>query len=317
MKVISAAGREKFKKPFLAIGVFDGVHRGHQILINRVVRKARAAGGTSVAMTFDPHPVHVLRPQIDCPLLVSVPHRLKLIEALGVDVCIVVRFTKKFSHLTPEQFIQDYLVKKIHPQEVFLGDDFRFGQNRSGDLDFLKEAARRCGFKVNIVPAVKFQKERISSTRIRKLIADGKLLAARRILGRRVSVLGKVVPGDSRGRKLGFPTANLECGGDPLIPPGVYLAYVILDKKIFQGIANIGFRPSFYKKREGKVLVEVHILDFNKNIYGREMVIEIIQRLRDEKEFLTPEALIAQIKTDEVKARRYFLPTQILLTQNS
>ena len=308
MKVIYAAGREKFrfKKPFLAIGIFDGVHRGNQILINRVVRKARAAGGTSVVMTFDPHPVHVLHPQLICPLLASVPHRLKLIEALGVDVCIVVRFTKKFSHLTPEQFIQNYLVQKIHPQEVFLGDDFRFGQNRSGDLDFFRAAARQYGFKVNIVSAVKFHKERISSTRIRKLIADGKLLAASRILGRRVSVLGKVVQGDSRGEKLGFPTANLECGCDPLIPPGVYLVYVILDKKIFKGIANIGFRPSFYKKREGKVLVEVHILDFNKNIYGREMIVEIIQKLRDEKKFLTQEALIAQIKADEIKARRYF-----------
>ena len=307
MKVIYVAGRDQFpfKKPFLAIGIFDGVHHGHQMLIGQVVRKARAAGGTSVVMTFDPHPVHVLHPQIDCPLLVSVVHRLKLIEALGVDVCLVIRFTKKFSHLTPEQFIQNYLVPRIHPQEVFLGDDFRFGQNRSGGLDFLKEAARQYGFKVNIVSAVKFHKERISSTRIRKLIADGKFFAAGRLLGRRVSILGRVVKGDSRGRKLGFPTANLECGCDPLIPPGVYMVYATLDKNKFKGIANVGFRPSFYK-REEKILFEVHILDFHQNIYGREMIVEIIQKLRDEKEFLTQEALIAQIKADEIKARRYF-----------
>jgi len=307
MKVISAAGRDKlkYKKPFLAIGVFDGVHRGHQMLIHQVVRKARSVGGTSVVLTFDPHPVHVLHPGIACPLLVSLPHRLKFMEALGVDVCMVIRFTKKFSHLTPEQFIQDYLVKRIHPQEVFLGDDFRFGQNRSGDLDFFQEAARQYGFKVNIFSAVKSHKERISSTRIRKLITDGEILAASRLLGRRVSVLGKVIKGDSRGGKLGFPTANLECACDPFIPPGVYLVYVTLDKKIFKGIANIGFRPSFYKKA-GKALLEVHILDFNKNIYGREMIVEIIRKLRDEKKFLTQEALIAQIKADEIKARKYF-----------
>ncbi|HLD70232.1 MAG TPA: bifunctional riboflavin kinase/FAD synthetase [Candidatus Omnitrophota bacterium] len=307
MKVISAAGVDKlkFKKPFLAIGVFDGVHRGHQMLIRQVVRQARAAGGTSVVMTFDPHPVHVLHPEISCPLLVSVPHRLKLMKVLGVDVCIVIRFTKKFSHLTPEQFIQDYLVKGIHPQEAFLGDDFRFGQNRSGDLDFFQEAARQYGFKVNIISAVKFSKERISSTRIRKLISQGEVSAASRLLGRRVSVLGKVVKGDSRGAKLGFPTANLECECDPLIPRGVYLVYVTLDKKIFKAMANIGFRPSFYK-RGGKALLEVHILDFKKNIYGREMIVEVIRKLRDEKKFLTQEALIAQIKVDETKARKYF-----------
>lgn len=307
MKVIYAAGRVKlkYKKLFLAIGVFDGVHRGHQLLIRQVVHKARAAGGTSVVMTFDPHPVHVLHPEMACPLLVSVPHRLKLMEELGVDVCIVIRFTKKFSYLTPEQFVQDYLVKGIHPQEVFLGDDFRFGQNRSGDLDFFQEAARQYGFKVNIFSAVKFSKERISSTRIRKLISQGEFSAASRLLGRRVSVLGKVVKGDARGAKLGFPTANLECECDPLIPGGVYLVYVMLDKKIFQAIANIGFRPSFYKKAE-KILLEVHILDFKKNIYGREMIVEVIQKLRDEKKFEAPEALITQIKVDETKARKYF-----------
>lgn len=307
MKVIYVVGRSKleFKKPFLAIGVFDGVHRGHQMLIHQVVQKARASGGTSVVMTFDPHPVHVLHPQIDCPFLVNVSHRLKLIEALGVDICMVVRFTKKFSHLTTERFIRDYLVNRIHPQEVFVGDDFRFGHYRSGDLDFFQEAANRYGFKVTIVPAVKFNKEPISSTRIRKLIADGKFLAASRLLGRRVSVLGTVVKGDSRGKKLGFPTANLECGCDPLIPPGVYIVCATLGKNTLKGIANIGFRPSFYTKKQ-KALFEVHIFDFNKNIYGREMIVEIIQKLRDEKEFLTQEALIAQIKADEIKARRYF-----------
>lgn len=307
MKVISAAGRKKFqfKKPFLAIGIFDGVHLGHQRLIQQVVCQARSIGGTSVVMTFDPHPVHVLHPQIDCPLLVSLPYRLKLMEALGVDVCLIVRFTKKFSRLTPQQFIQDYLVERIHPQEVFLGDDFRFGQNRSGDLEFFQEASRRYGFKVHIISAVKSHEERISSTRIRQLISSGKFLAASRLLGRRVSVFGKVIKGDSRGEKLGFPTANLAGGGDPLIPPGVYLVYVILDKKMFQGIANIGFRPSFYTKK-GKVLFEVHILDFHENIYGREMIVEIIQKLREEKEFSTREELIAQIKTDEIKARTYF-----------
>ena len=308
MKIISASGRiEASKKTFLAIGVFDGVHRGHQFLIRQVVAKAKSEGALSVVMTFDPHPVHILHPQMYCPLLVSLPYRLKLIEDLGVDVCMVIHFTKKFSRLTPEQFIQDYLVKKIHPQKVFIGDDFRFGQNRSGDLNFFKTAARRYGFKVKIVFALKNKSEAISSTRIRCLIASGNLDAAARLLGRLVSVRGTVVRGDSRGKELGFPTANIHPDCDSLPPCGVYLVDVNVNHQRLKGMANIGVRPSFHhQKKTDKTIIEAHILDFNQNIYGQEMVIEFIKKIRNEIKFPSQEKLTAQIKMDERKARKYF-----------
>ncbi len=308
MKIISASGRVSgSKKTFLAIGVFDGVHRGHQSLIKRAVAKAKHQGAISVVVTFDPHPVHVLYPEIYCPLLVSLPHRLKLIKDLGVDVCMVIRFTKIFSKLSPEEFIQDYLIRKIHPREVFVGDDFRFGQNRSGDLNFFQAAARRYGFKVNIVSAVKEKSAAISSTRIRKLIAAGNIRAASRLMGRLVSVLGTVIKGEARGKDLGFPTANIDPDCDFLPPCGVYLVYANVYDQRLKGIANIGIRPSFdHQGKNGKIVFEVHILDFNKNIYGQEIIIEFIKRLRDEIKFPSQKELIGQIKMDERKARRYF-----------
>ena len=308
MKIISASGKvESFKKIFLAIGVFDGVHRGHQCLIKRVVARANHEGAMSVVMTFDPHPVNVLHPEIYCPLLISLKHRLKLIEDLGVDVCMVIHFTKIFSQLSPEQFIQDFLIKKIYPEEVFIGDDFRFGQNRSGDLNFFQAAAHRHGFKVNIVSAVKEKSEVISSTRIRKLIAAGDIRAASRLLGRLVSVLGTVIKGESRGKSLGFPTANIDPDCDFLPPCGVYLVYVEVHNQRLKGIANIGVRPSFnHQKKNDKVVLEVYILDFRENIYGQKIIIEFIKKNRDEIKFPSQEDLIDQIKTDERKARKYF-----------
>ena len=300
------------KKIFLAIGVFDGIHRGHQSLIKSVVTKATNKDGRSMVMTFDPHPVQVLHPEIYCPLLISLSHRLKLIDELGVDLCMIVPFTKKFSQLNPEEFIENFLIKKINPKEVFVGDDFRFGHDRSGDLKFFQEAARRYGFKVNIVSAVKDKSEAISSTRIRKLIAAGNLLEASELLGRLVSVFGPVVKGDGRGKKLGFPTANVDVSCDLLPPCGVYLVYVVIDQKRFPGLANVGVRPSFNGHTQAnRIVVEAHLLGFKRNIYGQKVIVEFIRKLREEIKFSSPENLVHQINLDERKARKYFQNTEL------
>ncbi len=353
MKVISVSGQVKpalmshrrgrlnFKKPILAIGVFDGVHLGHQCLIHKVIKKAKAIGGTSVVMTFWPHPVHVLKPELNSPLLIPLSLRLKLIASLGVQVCLIVRFTKKFSRWSPQKFVEKFLGTVIRPAEVFVGDDFRFGHDRSGHLDFLKNQGRYLGFKVNVVSSVHLGPYDVSSTLIRRLIGEGNLAQAAKLLNRKVSFLGKVIKGDSRGKRLGYPTANLNPASYVIPPRGVYLAQVEVNpvthssppglpfrlamadrvdakrwrsvkKKKLNALVNVGYRPSF-KKSNDSVNLEVHILDFKENIYGQEILVKFLSKLRDEKEFASPHELIAQIKKDEIKARKFFSSRPSLL----
>ena len=303
MKVIFGIGkvRKRLKNTVLAIGVFDGVHRGHQALIQGAVERARALGGEAMVMTFRPHPVHVVHPEIDLPYIVSLPHRLKLIEDLGVDTCIIVHFTKRFSQLSPQKFIQRYLAAHIKPKEIFVGDDFRFGQNRSGTIDYFREAGRRWGFIVNIVSAVKGGEDKIGSSIIRRLISEGKLEQAHRLLGRRVSVMGRVVQGCGRGRRLGFPTANIHVGEAILPPLGAYAVEVRIGEKIFNGMANVGCRPSFQKGRP--VNIETHLFDFSGSFYQKEIVIRFIKKIRDEKIFPSKEIFIKQLTKDKRRAQ--------------
>lgn len=307
MKVIYGIGKAKnsFKRPVLVIGVFDGLHLGHQMLIKRAIRKAKVLKAATVVMTFHPHPVHVLHPEVELPLIVSLPYRLKLIEDLGVDACIVIPFSKNFSQVAPEQFIRHYLVDYLNPQEVFVGDDFRFGQNRNGTLNFFEQAGHRYGFHVNVVHQVQDHHRKIGSTLIRQLIAEGKLHHARRLLGRYVSVMGKVSKGDARGKTLGFPTANIYPQNEIIPPLGVYAVNVIVGKMNLQGVANVGRRPSF-KTKDNRVNVEVHILDFHKNLYGKEIIVEFIKKIRNEKIFNLKEKLIQQIQRDIHKVKVFF-----------
>ena len=186
MNVIYAIGkvRKKFKNAVLAIGVFDGVHRGHQALVQGAVRRAQQLGGEPLVMTFWPHPVHVLRPELGLPYIISLQHRLKLIEELGAKACIVVHFTRRFARLSPEQFIRRYIVARIHPEEIYVGDDFRFGQGREGTLEYFEQAGTKYGFKVRVVDAVKIGEKKIGSSLIRQLIGEGKLAQAAKLLGR-------------------------------------------------------------------------------------------------------------------------------------
>jgi len=307
MKVIYGIGKVKktFHKVALAIGVFDGMHLGHQKLITTAVKQARALKGKAVVMTFSPHPVHVLYPQISLPYIISLSYRIKLMESLGVAVCIVVHFTKRFSHMTPQKFMERYLVEKIQPNEIFIGDDFRFGKNREGTLEFFKKEGKKYGFKVKSVDSVKGGKNKIGSSRIRELIVKGKLSQARKLLGRNVSVMGKVVKGDQRGKQLGFPTANLFLEHQIIVPMGVYAVNVRFNNKLFHGMANVGCRPSFKSTNNG-VIVEVHIFRFNKNLYGMEIVVEFLKKIRTEKIFNSKEKLKQQLKADEKKVKKLF-----------
>lgn len=295
---------EKFANPVVAIGVFDGLHLGHQLLIRKAVEQAKTLRGTSIVMTFDPHPVHVLRPENHLPLLVSLPYRLQLIESFGVDVIVVVRFTKAFSRLAPEQFIKQYLLKTFSPREVIVGDDFRFGQGRTGTIEVFEDAGKKNDFKVLSVKTQKSGLKKFSSTSARDAIAIGDLKKASRIFGRPVSLLGKVIVGKKRGRTLGFPTANIIPQGEILPPQGVYVVRIRHQGRALKGMANIGVRPSFSKGE--RLNVEVHLFDFNKNIYGHEIVIEFLHKVRNELYFPSSDALIAQLKKDELFSRKWF-----------
>lgn len=304
MNVIYAIGKvkEKSKSAVLAIGVFDGVHRGHQALIQGAVRRAQQIGGVPLVMTFWPHPVHVLHPESDLPYIVSLQHRLKLIEELGAKACVVVHFTRRFARLSPEQFIRRYIAARIHPKEIYVGDDFRFGQDREGTLEYFEQAGVKYGFKVRAVDAVKAGKKKIGSSIIRQLIGEGKLVPAAKLLGRGVSVMGKVVHGDGRGKKFGFPTANILIQNGVIPPLGVYAVMVRIGKKIFNGMANIGRRPSF--KKNDRVHLETHIFNFHRSLYNKEIVVEFVQKIREEKKFNSRAQFIAQLRDDRARAQR-------------
>ncbi len=307
MKVIFVPGRRKIKltKPVLAIGVFDGVHNGHRFLLRRVLSRAKRVGGQSVVLTFDPHPARVLHPDKEIKLLGTLPERLKLFGDLGIDVCFVVKFTREFSLLTPQQFINEFLLPWIQPHEIFVGDDFRFGHHRRGHLDFLREEGLRRGFKTHIVKSVHSGRLDISSSAIRGLLAAGSLGKAQRMLGRNYSITGTVVRGNSRGRTLGFPTANIRWVGDLLIGRGVYLTNLVINEKSYPSLTNVGFRPTF-SKMASRATVETHVLGFNQNIYRQKVILEFIKKIRDEKKFDSIPYLREQLCQDREIARRFF-----------
>jgi len=308
MKVIYGIGKAKknFKNPVLAIGVFDGVHLGHRYLIQKINRQARAMHGTSMVMTFFPHPMHVLKPSTNLPLLVSLRHRLKLIESLGVDVCVVVNFTNQFSHLNADGFIKQYIVDFVNPREIWIGQNFRFGKSREGDIRLLREFEKTGGFKVHGIAPRRIQGDVVSSTRIRKLILAGKIVLAARLLGRPFSIFGKVIRGDGRGSTLGFPTANINPLPGIIAPCGVYMVEVVIAGHIYQGMANIGRRPSFYRKRNS-LKIEAHIFNFRVNIYHKEIEIRFLKKIRNEKKFDSNEKLTQQLNKDEEMIRTLFL----------
>ena len=291
------------QKVCLAIGVFDGVHLGHQRVIGQARDDARAADGTSVVLTFDPHPRRVLQPDKAPLLLTSTEHKRALIAKLGVDACLLLTFDKPFSLTPAEQFIGAVARQTNQLQEICVGTRFRFGHNRAGDVRLMEALAPQYGFVAKEIKSAMLGEEMISSTAVRQHVLNGRLDRATAMLGRSFSILGTVEPGDHRGRELGFPTANLNSHNEVLPPDGVYIVRVVVGEDPFGGVVNIGVRPTFAGTQPQRTL-EVHILDFAREIYGQNVEVLFLSKLRDEQRFASAEALKTQIAADICEARK-------------
>jgi riboflavin kinase/FMN adenylyltransferase len=298
MKVIYGINKiRRFRKPVVALGVFDGVHRGHINILKSAVKKAKAIKGTSVVLTFWPHPQKEQN-------LYSLEHRLRLIGKLGIGVSIVINFSRKFADMPALDFVKNILFKKVQARYVYVGENFRFGKNAQGNFKTLLALSRIYNFKVKAFAVIKVKNKPISSTYIRALIRKGKLSAAQKLLTRPVSILGTVVRGTSLATKLGFPTANINPHHEVIPPPGIYAVRVVFNDKKFNGACYIGSKPTITNETSRNI--EVYIFNFNKNIYGKNLEIQFIKKIRSQKKFDSLAKLAAQIKKDILTVQKLF-----------
>jgi len=290
-----------FTNTCVTIGNFDGVHCGHRQLFATVVDKARQSGGTSVAITFDPHPLQVLLPG-GIKLISTIEQKIELIEMAGIDILLIIPFTKAFAATTAEQFVEEILVQRLGVKELIVGYDYAFGKGRSGNIKFLRKKGEEHGFPVTVVEAFYIGTELVSSTRIRELIRAGKMKQAKTLLGRNYQIRGTVQVGKQRGGKvIGFPTANLKFNEEDLVPlHGVYVTQVISNGNCYGGILNIGYNPTF---GEEELVAETHIFDFNEDIYGKPIKVNLLRFLRSERKFAGAVELREQILKDVEIAR--------------
>lgn len=304
MKVINGLNNFISKdRSVVTLGVFDGVHLGHQKIIKTAIKKARSLKRKSIALTFEPHPLEILETGDKPPLLTDLAIKTGLIAPLGVDFLLVADFTKAFASISAADFVKDILVDQLHAACVVVGEDYRFGHKGQGDLFLLEELGSKFNFEVVKVPLERFQDDVISSTRIRSALENGFLEEAVSMLGHYPILAGKVISGLAHGAKvLGYPTANLELEDNLVIPKnGVYACFSRLDGMRKPAVANIGYSPTF---RVEKLRIEVHILEFDGNIKGQRMEIELVKRLRDEKEYSDQDDLAEQIRLDIDSSRR-------------
>jgi riboflavin kinase / FMN adenylyltransferase len=290
----------------LTIGSFDGIHRGHQYLIHRVVARAAEISAASALVTLHPHPKIVLRPDSNLKYLSTIEERLDLLAPLGLDYVVVFPFSIEASQIHARDFVQ-MLLDNLNMKEFVCGPDFALGYKREGNIEFLRALGKAKGFSVSVVESQKTESAILSSTRVREFISEGEIDEAARLLGRFPSVRGRVVRGDGRGRALGFPTANLAVADRRLIPAdGVYAARVRIDGKWFGGAASIGVRPTF---GDGQRLVEVYVLDFDGDLYDQVIETQFIKRLRGQEKFAKVEDLIEQMKADVEETRKVLKET--------
>jgi riboflavin kinase/FMN adenylyltransferase len=294
----------RWQQPVLALGNFDGMHRGHLKIIERVRRGADERGATSVAMTFDPHPSKIVRPDKAPPLLMTNQQKLEALKRAGMQGVAIVRFTSELAQWDPETFVRTVLVEWLHVAEVWVGANFLFGHNRAGTFSMLRSLGARYGFRAEKIDPVRYKDFVVSSTRIRRLITEGRVDEAGALLGHHYAIEGAVTTGQKRGRELGFPTANL-CTENELLPPhGVYATTAILNGVAYPSVTNIGSRPTFDSGSD--IIVETHLLNFDKDLYGTRLRLAFVQRLRDEKKFEGVDLLKKQIQTDRDLARDLF-----------
>ena len=296
-----------FSKAVITIGNFDGVHIGHQSLFHQVVQKAEAIGGTSIAITFEPHPLRVLTKDQQPPLITLYEQKKELIATTDLDVMICLPFTPAFAAISARAFVEDLLVGRVGMQAIIVGKDYSFGRHREGDITLLRALGKELNFEVilaNWITSAHGNRNRISSTRIRELVMDGQLDEARQLLGRHYQIRGSVITGRNRGGKLlGFPTANIQLYDELCPKKGIYAVTVELDGRLLLGVANIGYSPTF---DDHIFTVEVHILDFDDDIYDKKIKVNFLQRIRDEIKFESIDALSAQIHKDIAVARGLF-----------
>jgi riboflavin kinase/FMN adenylyltransferase len=288
----------------LTLGVFDGLHLGHQLIMQTVVERARATGSVPTVITFDPHPRAVLHPESAPPLLQTFDQKIEAFGVLGIEQTIVVRFTKQFSSIRAADFLSDVIVDRLHAKEVYLGKGFAFGHEREGNIDLLKSVGAELGFIAGEVPEVRLRGARVSSSKIRGLLAAGQVNLARRMLGRPYGVEGRVERGAERGHKLGFPTANLHPHNRVIPRNGVYVTGTLIDGQWRRSVTNVGLRPTFADAVEPSV--ETFVLNWDGDLYGDVVRVRFLYRLRDERKFNSLDELKRQITRDVERANNYF-----------
>lgn len=291
-----------YPKPVLALGNFDGVHLGHQNIFRHVVSRADEIGGTPMVFTFDCHPLKVLAPERAPLVLTTNAQKRSLIGDLGVRVGLWVPFTEQFARQKPLAFIRDVLQERIGVQELVVGYDFRFGHRRIGNVSLLQQQAAAHGYEVTVIPAIKLGDTVVSSSTIRALLQSGQVEEAARLLGRDYALSGSVVEGFRRGAKLGFPTANVRVDHELVLREGVYAVRVEWEGRHYPGVANVGRNPTFDNEF---LSVEAHLLDFGGNLYGAQLGVAFVARIRDERKFASVDDLAIQIACDVQEARRF------------
>ncbi len=300
-------------RPVLTLGNFDGVHLGHQKAMDLVKVRAKALSCPAAALTFEPHPVAVLRPDKAPKRILTPALKQEVISEMGLDLLVVIHFTKAFSRIGPEDFVEQVLVEKLRVRELVLGENFRFGRGRSGDLDALRKLGERHGFVVHQIEASIHKRAMISSSRIREALRDAQVGEAGAMLGRPFFIEGEVIEGDGRGRLMGFPTANIKMNGDLLLDDGVYVTDAVVDTRSlgantnrFTGMTHVGRRPTFGLEER---IVETHLFDFDGQIYGATVRLYFHHRVRATVAFDSAEALRAQLERDQKVARAFFRET--------
>ena len=290
----------------ISIGSFDGVHIGHQAVLTHVVDRARSMRVAAVAMTFDPHPIKLLRPGVAPRLLTTLEQRLALIARTGIEIALVVPFTHRLARMSAADFVRDVLVDRLAVREVYIGDNFRFGADRGGDVGLLTSMGAELGFEAAAAPIVEAEGSVISSTRVRQAVADGRVEEVVALLGRSVFIDGSVLEGKRLGRTLGFPTLNIEVENELVPSDGVYITAVHIPSfaRTFPAVTNIGVRPTVYQN--SLTTVESHLLDFTADVYQEQVRLFFLERVREERRFESTLELMAQIRRDVGQARLYF-----------
>jgi riboflavin kinase/FMN adenylyltransferase len=292
--------KENFTSPVVTIGNYDGLHLGHRAIIERVIELARKGKGEAVVLTFEPHPVKFLHPELQIPLITPSRKKMMLLAQFGVDITVNLPFTDDIARMSAKEFIREIVQRRIAPRQVVVGFNFTFGKGRTGTSEELKKIGESLGFEVEIIPPFHVDGEVVSSTRIRELIARGDIREANRMLGSNFFMLGKVIHGHARGKGLGFPTANLEITQDLYPNEGVYAATVMVDERRYDGVVNIGTNPTF---GDEQLAVEVFLFAYQGDLYGKELQVALVDKLRDEQTFPSPELLVRQIEQDIQRAK--------------